>query len=109
MQEAILEAQKAADIGEVPVGAVIVKDDKIIGRGHNMTETGKDPTRIKKVIIGTDDPKTGACGSVLNLLQENGLNHQVEIERGIMAEECGEMMTAFFRRLRKSKSEEDIR
>ena len=65
--------------------------------------------RIKKVIIGTDDPKTGACGSVLNLLQENGLNHQVEIERGIMAEECGEMMTAFFRRLRKSKSEEDIR
>ena len=65
--------------------------------------------RLKKVVIGTMDEKTGACGSVLNLLQENGLNHQVEIERGIMAEECGEMMTAFFRRLRKSKSEEDIR
>lgn len=150
MLEAIKEAQKAADIGEVPVGAVIVKDGQVIGCGHNMTETANDPTRhaeieaikqatsamgysrlygcemyvtcepcsmcagamilarIRKVIIGTDDPKTGACGSVLNLLQDNGLNHQIEIERGIMAEECGKMMTAFFKRLRKSKSEEQI-
>lgn len=148
MKEAVNEARKAFAMNEVPIGAVIVKDGEIIGRGHNLTETTNDPTmhaemaaireatanigysrlygcvmyvtcepcsmcagamilaRIKKVVIGTKDAKTGACGSVLNLLQDNGLNHQIEIEKGVMAEECAEMMTTFFKRLRKSKSEE---
>lgn len=148
MQEAIAEAQKAEAIGEVPIGAVIVKDGEIIGRGHNLTETTDDPTmhaemvairqatkaigysrlygctmyvtcepcsmcagaiilaRLEKVVIGTMDKKTGACGSVYNLLQQEKLNHQVEIEKGLLQEECSSMMSNFFKRLRKSKSEE---
>lgn len=148
MYEAIKEAQKAEQIKEVPIGAVIVKDDKIIGRGYNLTETSKDPTmhaemiaireatssigysrlygctmyvtcepctmcagamilaRINKVVIGTMDKKTGACGSIYNLLQQDKLNHQVEIQTGVLAEECSAMMTNFFKKLRQSKLED---
>ena len=148
MYEAIKEAQKAEQIKEVPIGAVIVKDDQIIGRGYNLTETTKDPTmhaeiiaireatasigysrlygctmyvtcepctmcagamvlaRIKKVVIGTMDKKTGACGSVYNLVQQDKLNHQIEIQTGVLADECSAMMTNFFKKLRQSKSEE---
>ncbi len=148
MYEAIKEAQKAEQINEVPIGAVIVKDDKIIGRGYNLTETSKDPTmhaemiaireatssigysrlygctmyvtcepctmcagamilaRINKVVIGTMDKKTGACGSIYNLLQQDKLNHQVEIQTGVLAEECSAMMTNFFKKLRQSKLED---
>lgn len=149
MIEALLEAKKAAELGEVPVGAIIERDGVIVGRGHNLTETLKDPTahaemiaireaaktlggwrligcnmyvtcepcsmcagamvwaRIKKVYIGTMDPKGGACGSVLNIPQEPRLNHQIEIETGLMQEECAEIMKKFFKELRTKKSEED--
>lgn len=148
MYEAIKEAKKAEEINEVPIGAVIVKDDRIIGRGYNLTETTKDPTmhaeiiaireatasigysrlygctmyvtcepctmcagalvlaRIKKVVIGTMDKKTGACGSIYNLVQQDKLNHQLEIHTGVLADECSAMMTNFFKKLRQSKSEE---
>lgn len=146
MKEALKEAKKAYDKEEIPVGAVIVRDDKIIARGHNIKELKKDTTkhaeiiaiqkasknmdawrlegctlyvtlepcamcagaliqsRIKKVVIGTMDKKTGACGSVLNLLEDYKFNHQVEIETGIMETECREILQQFFKELRKKKS-----
>lgn len=142
MIDALAEAQKAYDYGEIPIGAVVEKDGIIIGRGHNLTETLKDPTahaeliaireaaktlggwrlldcnlyvtcepcamcagaivwsRIRKVFIGTMDPKGGACGSVFNIIQEERLNHFVEIETGLMEAECSSMMKAFFKELR---------
>lgn len=142
MKEAILEAQKAFDLYEVPVGAVIVKDGNIIGRGHNLIETTKDATahaemiairdaaknsgalrlsgcqlyvttepcamcagaivlaRIDKICIGTMDPKTGAAGSLMNILQDSRLNHFVEIETGVLEKECREKMKQFFKILR---------
>lgn len=147
MKEALIEAQKALAINEVPIGAVIVKDGEIIGRGHNLTESLKDPTahaemiaikeaaaylggwrllgcqmyvttepcsmcagatvlaRLEKVTIGTLDSKSGACGSVFNILQAEKLNHQVEIETGIMQQECEDIMKTFFKKLRRKKSE----
>lgn len=149
MKEALKEAEKALSIGEVPIGAVIEKDGLIIGRGHNLTETSKDPTahaeiiaikdaartlggwrllgcqmyvttepcsmcagaavlaRIQKVTIGTLDKKTGACGSLMNILQDERLNHFVQIETGIMQQQCEEIMKSFFKTLRKKKSEEE--
>ena len=59
--------------------------------------------RIPRVVIGSMNPKAGCAGSVLNLLQQDGLNHQVEITKGVLAEECSELMTSFFRELRKKK------
>ena len=148
MSVALEEAKKAASMGEVPVGAVIVKDGEIISRAHNLTESSKDPTahaemlairkaaaklggwrlfgchmfvtaepcsmcagaivlaRIEKLYIGTMDPKAGACGSVLNIPQEQRLNHFTEIETGLMQDECSRIMKDFFRNLRKKKSEE---
>ena len=143
MKEALKEAKKAYDKLEVPVGAVIVKDGKIIARAHNLKETKYDTTnhaeilaiqkaskklkswrlidcemyvtlepcsmcagaiinsRIKKVYIGTMDEKTGACGSKLNLLKDYTFNHKVEIETGIMQEECEAILKQFFKKLRK--------
>ena len=148
MFEALEEAKKAAAAGEIPVGAVIVHNGQIIGRGHNETETKKDPTahaeilairqaarhlggwrlpqcdmfvtvescsmcagaivwaRIRKLYIGTMDPKSGACGSVFNIPQERRLNHFTEIETGLMKEECSSLMKDFFKQLRKRKAEE---
>ncbi|MEL7657230.1 MAG: nucleoside deaminase, partial [Bacillota bacterium] len=63
--------------------------------------------RIKKVYIGTHDRKTGACGSLMNILQDERLNHFVEIETGIMQQECEKIMKSFFQKLRKKKSEEN--
>ena len=145
MREALKEAKKAYDKLEVPVGCVIVKDGKIIARGHNVKETKKDTTkhaemiavqkaskkldswrlldcemyvtlepcsmcagaiinsRIKKIYIGTMDQKTGAVGSVLNLLEDYKFNHKVEIESGIMQKECEKILKDFFKELRKSK------
>lgn len=147
MSEAFAEAKKAENCGEVPVGAVIVKDGIIIGRGHNLTVTRKDPTahaemiaireaaktlggwrllgchlfvtvepcamcagamvlsRIEKVWIAAMDPKTGACGSVFNVIQEKQLNHFIEIETGMMQQECESIMKAFFKERRKKKTE----
>ena len=145
MRQALKEARKAYEKGEVPVGAVIVKDHKIIARSHNIKEIKKDTTkhaeilaiqkaskkleswrlldcemyvtlepcsmcagaliqaRIKKVYIGAMDPKTGACGSVLNLLKDYKFNHIVEIETNVMKEECENLLKDFFRLLRSKK------
>ncbi|MBQ6370867.1 MAG: tRNA adenosine(34) deaminase TadA [Firmicutes bacterium] len=153
MEEALQEAKKAAAMGEIPVGAVIVKDGEIISRGHNRTETDKDPTahaemiairgaakalggwrlpgctlyvtlepcsmcagaivwaRIERLVIGTMDPKGGACGSVFNIVQEPKLNHHVEVETGCMQETCSDLMKSFFKDLRRRRNDnkpEDI-
>lgn len=144
MREALLEAEKALAAGEVPIGAVMVRDGEIIARGHNLRNTAKNPlrhaeidvineaagivgdwrledctlyvtvepcpmcagaivqARIPKVIFGTRNSKAGCSGSVLNVLHEPKLNHQVETEEGILQEECAEIMRRFFRRFRKN-------
>ena len=145
MKEALKEAKKAYQKLEVPVGAVIVKDEKIIARAHNIKETKKDTTkhaeiiaiqkaskklnnwrltdcdmyitlepctmctgaiinsRIRKIYIGTMDEKTGACGSKLNLLEDYTFNHKVELETGILKNECKEVLQDFFKNLRRIK------
>lgn len=65
--------------------------------------------RIPKVVIGSMNPKAGCCGSILNLLQVDRFNHQVEMETGVLGEECSEMLTDFFRELRIRKKKQDIR
>ena len=127
MLEALKEAEKAKEKGEIPIGAVIVKDGEIIGRGHNLTETEKDPTAHAEIVAirqagrklgetlgwrrltgcsGTMDPKAGGCGSVFNIVQEQKLNHQVEvfeIEEGSTKTRCQEIVRDFFRELRDLK------
>lgn len=140
-------ARQAAAAGEVPVGAIVVKDGTIIGRGSNAPITTHDPTahaeiramrdaaqhlgnyrlvdctlyvtlepcamcsgaiqhaRIAKLIYGASDPKTGACGSVVNLMAEPKLNHHTEISGGVLAEQCGALLSSFFsERRKKAKS-----
>ena len=142
MREAIRQARRAYDKGEVPIGAVIVYQDKIIGRGYNRRTTDHNPlahaemtairraskklgdwrledctlyvslepcqmcagaivqARIKRVVAGCMNPKAGCAGSILNLLQMEQFNHQVELSKGVLAEECSQMMKDFFRDLR---------
>jgi tRNA(adenine34) deaminase len=143
MQLALELAQQAAEAGEVPVGAIIVKNDTIIGRGTNAPISTNDPTahaeiramrdaaqhldnyrlvdctlyvtlepcamctgaiqhaRIAKLVYGASDPKTGACGSVVNLMAEPKLNHHTEITGGVLAQECGAILSQFFSARRK--------
>ena len=145
MKLALKEAKKAYDKGEVPVGAVIVKDGNVISKAYNLKEIKHDTTnhaeilaikkaskklgswrlidcemyvtlepcsmcagaliqsRIKKVYIGAMDYKTGACGSVLNLLEDYSFNHKVEIETGVMEKECTNILKDFFKELRANK------
>lgn len=149
MKEALKQAQKAYDKLEVPVGAVIVKDGKIIARAYNQKEEKNDTTnhaeilaikkaskklgswrlldcdmyvtlepcsmcagaliqsRIRKVYIGATDEKTGACGSVLNLLEDYTFNHKVEVETGILKDECEGILKEFFIKLRELKKKKD--
>jgi tRNA(adenine34) deaminase len=142
MKEAIRQARKAAAIGEVPIGCIIVKDNKIIARGYNRRNTDhstlshaevtairkaskklndwrlEDCTlyvtlepcqmcagaivqaRVPRVVMGSMNPKAGCGGSVLNILQMKEFNHKVEVTRGVMEEECSEVLSAFFKRLR---------
>lgn len=142
MKEALKQAKKARDIEEVPIGCVIVYQDKIIGRGYNRRRIDKNTlshaelnaikkaskklgdwrlddcemyvtlepcqmcagaivqSRIKKVYIGCMNPKAGCAGSILNLLQIEKFNHQVEIIKGILEEECSSIMKEFFKSLR---------
>lgn len=145
MREALAEAQKAYGLREVPIGAVIVKNGEIVGRGHNLKETMRDATlhaeiiaikdacknlggwrlpgctmyvtlepcamcagalvnsRVEKLVIGSRDYKTGACGSVLNLVQTEKLNHQVDVVDGVLEEECSDILKRFFAELRQYK------
>jgi tRNA(adenine34) deaminase len=145
MGEAIKEAQKAMDLNEVPIGAVVVYNGEIISRAHNLREMEQtavahaellaidqacrrlgtwrleDTTlyvtlepcpmcsgaimlsRVKRVVYGASDPKGGCVGTLMNLLQEPRFNHQSEVMAGVMAEECGQMLSQFFQQLRKRK------
>ena len=145
MKEALKEAEKALALEEVPIGAVVVKDGEIVGRGYNRRETDKDPTahaemiairqaseklggwrlhqcelyvtvepcpmcagaimlsRIKKLYIGTADPKAGACGSLINIPQDGRFNHTVPMEWGILEDECREILQRFFAKLREMR------
>jgi len=138
MQIALELAAEAAEAGEVPVGAIVVKDGAIVGRGYNAPISTHDPSahaeiramrnaannlgnyrlvgctlyvtlepcamctgaiqhaRIARVVFGASDPKTGACGSVVNLMEETRLNHHATVEGGVMAQECGSALSAFF-------------
>ena len=142
MLEALKEAKKAEVIDEVPIGAVLVIDNKIIARGHNVRETKKDPlghaeliaikkaskkldawrlneatlyvtlepclmcsgaiiqSRIKRVVFGADDFKGGAFGSSIDVLDAKNINHHPEIVRGVLKEECSEIISNFFKKKR---------
>ena len=144
MREALILAAQAGALGEVPVGAVVVKDGEIIGRGFNQSITSNDPTthaeivalrhasqwlknyrlvdcelyvtlepctmcvgamlhaRLKRVVFGASDPKTGACGSVIDLPAEAKLNHHATFIGGVLSHECSAMLKAFFQARRKS-------
>ncbi|MCQ2422034.1 MAG: tRNA adenosine(34) deaminase TadA [Lachnospiraceae bacterium] len=143
MKKALHQADRAAMLGEVPIGCVILYEGKIIGRGFNLRKNKHttlahaeitairqackvigdwrlegctmyvtlEPcqmcagaivqSRLDRVVIGTDNPKAGCAGSILNLLQMKEFNHQVEITRGILREECSEVLQSFFRDMRK--------
>lgn len=145
MQQALALAAQAEALGEVPVGAVVVYQGDIIGRGYNRMITDADPSahaemvamreaaawlknyrtldttlyvtlepcpmcagmlvhsRVKRVVFGAYDAKTGAAGSVFNLLQEPRLNHQVDVCGGVMAEACATQLSNFFRQRRAAK------
>jgi tRNA(adenine34) deaminase len=138
MQAALEQAQRAWDQGEVPVGAVVVKDGQVIAVGHNHPIGSHDPSahaeimalraaaeklgnyrlpgcelyvtlepcvmcagammhaRIARVVYGATDPKTGACGSVVNLFEQEKLNHHARVEAGVLADKCSDMLKRFF-------------
>lgn len=140
---ALVEAQKAYDIGEVPIGAVLVLDGKVVTAAHNMRETWHDATahaeliavreacrllgrwrltgatlyvtiepcpmcagslvlsRIDRLVYGSADYKAGAVESVFNVVQNDALNHRMEVTSGVRAEECTAIMKHFFRERRK--------
>jgi len=142
MQEALREAEIAYSHQEVPVGAVIVYQNKIIARAHNRKEELQDPTahaemlairqaakhlgswhledttlyvtlepcpmcayamlqaRIKRLIFGTLDPKAGAAGSIINIIQDKQFNHQIEVVSGVLEEECCLILQKFFKERR---------
>ena len=139
MLQALDQAKLAAMAGEVPVGAVLVRDGKIISRGFNQPISNSDPSahaemmalraaahiesnyrlpgttlyvtlepcimcagamlhaRVERVVFGATDPKTGAAGSVLNVFSEKQINHQTQVEGGIMSDECGQILRDFFK------------
>ena len=138
MLEALALARQAAEAGEVPVGAVVVKGGTVVGRGHNQPVSGRDPTahaevmalrdaaervgnyrladcdlyvtlepcvmcagailhaRISRVVYGAADPKSGACGSVVNLFADSRLNHHATVVGGVMADGAGKLLQEFF-------------
>jgi len=142
MQAALDEAQLAAEAGEVPIGAVVVREGTIVARGQNRTLRDQDPTahaeivalraaaaavsnyrlpgttlyvtlepcamcagamihaRLSRLVFAADDPKTGACGSVLDVLNHPKLNHQMQMDQGILAEESATLLRSFFRERR---------
>ncbi|QDF75954.1 MULTISPECIES: tRNA adenosine(34) deaminase TadA [Shewanella] len=145
MRQAMALAAEAELQGEVPVGALLVKDDKVIATGYNLSICRHDASahaemeciraagqmvenyrlldttlyvtlepcamcagamvhaRIGRLVYGADDLKTGAAGSVLDLVRNSAFNHQLSVTSGVLATECGEQLSAFFRRRRKEK------
>ena len=146
MQEALAEAERALEANEVPIGAVVVHDGRIVGRGHNQVEGLQDPTahaeilaitaaanslkswrldgttmyvtlepcpmcigalmnaRVARLVFATHDPKKGAVGSVVDLSEEEQLNHHLEVDSGTLRQESSRMLKAFFEKLRRKSS-----
>lgn len=146
MRQAMALAVEAAEAGEVPVGAVLVRDGEVIGAGRNAPITDHDPSahaemvalraaaaadenyrlsgttlyvtlepcimcsgamlhaRVERLVFGAFDPKTGVAGSVANVFTDIPQTHSVQIEGGLLAEECGDLLRAFFRQRRKSQA-----
>ena len=142
MRLALEEARRAAEGGDVPVGAVVVRDGQVIGRGHNRREQDGDPTahaeilairaasetlgawrltgstlyvtiepcpmcagalvlaRIDRLVYGAADPKAGAAGSLWNIVQDERLNHRLQVTAGVLEDECREIIQSFFRERR---------
>jgi tRNA(adenine34) deaminase len=147
MRAALALAEQARGAGEVPVGAVVVRDGVVIGGGFNSPISRHDPSahaeilalragaaalgnyrlsgctlyvtlepcimcsgailhaRIGRVVYGAPDPKTGACGSVLNVFAEGGLNHHTSVAGGMLAEECGRLLKSFFQERREANGQ----
>jgi|SRR5690625_1700902 len=145
MRIALQEANKAKKLGEVPIGAVIVKENQVVSTGYNLRETSQtalshaeliaideanktlnswrlddctlyvtlEPcpmcagaivqARIKRVVFGAYDPKAGCAGTLMNLLNEKRFNHQVSLTSGVLLENCSELLTNFFKDLRRKK------
>ena len=150
MKEALLEAEKAAALGEVPIGAVIVYKDEIIARAHNLRETTQNAlthaesmaiqeacdkigswrleettlyvtlepcpmcagailqSRVPRVVYGARDVKAGCVDSLYRLLNDARFNHECDVTEGILAEECGAILTSFFQALRARKKAEKL-
>jgi len=146
MRKTLKLAEHAAKRGEIPVGAVVVRNGHVIGRGFNAPISGHDPTahaeiralrdaaaavgnyrlpecslyvslepcamcagaimhaRIARLVFGAADPKTGACGSVIDLFSERRLNHHTEVSGGVLAEEAGRLLSDFFSQRRKASA-----
>lgn len=145
MRMAIDQAKIAEENGDVPIGAVIVHQNQIIGKAYNQREQLKDPTahaeiialtqaaaalqswrltgctmyvtlepcpmcagalvlaRIDRLVYGCDDPKTGACKSLYNIVQDERLNHRLEVTSGVLSDECSQLLQDFFQQKRPSK------
>ena len=145
IRSALILAERALKEGEIPVGAVVVMDDEIIGSGYNQTEHKSDPTahaeilairsasghlgfqrlsgcslyvtlepcpmcsgalvlsRIDRLVFGAKDPKSGACGSLYNLVQDKRLNHRLKVTSGILEQECSQLLKSFFRSIRENR------
>lgn len=150
MQEALIEAQKAAALGEVPIGAIIVYQDEIIARAHNLRETTQNAlthaesmaiqeacakigswrleetilyvtlepcpmcagailqSRVPRVVYGARDVKAGCVDSLYRLLNDARFNHECDVTEGVLADECGQILTDFFRALRERKKAEKL-
>jgi tRNA(adenine34) deaminase len=146
MELALEQAALAAAAGEVPVGALVIKDGEVLGRGHNRNLLDDDPTahaeivalrqaaarlgnhrltgctmvatiepcamcagalihsRIARLVYGASDPKAGAAGSVLQVINHPGLNHRMEVTAGVLAERCSAVLQDFFRQKRQQQS-----
>jgi len=145
MRKSIEQAKIAQENGDVPIGAVIVHQNEIIGKAYNQREQLKDPTahaeiialtqaaaalqswrltgctmyvtlepcpmcagalvlaRIDRLVYGCDDPKTGACKSLYNIVQDERLNHRLEVTTGVLADDCSRLLQDFFQQKRPSK------
>jgi tRNA(adenine34) deaminase len=143
MTEALAEARKAGEEGEVPIGAVVVAEGRVVGRGRNARERLRDPTahaevlalqdaaqragrwrltgaeifatlepcpmcagalvnaRLSRLVFAVPDPKAGAAGTLFDIVRDARLNHRLEVVSGVLAEECGTLLTSFFRARRK--------
>jgi len=147
MQLAIEQAKVAQENGDVPIGAVVVYENQVIGRAYNQREQLKDPTahaeiialtqaaafieswrlhgctmfvtlepcamcagalvlgRLDRLVYGCEDPKAGACGSLYNIVQDERLNHRLEITSGVLADECAKLLQDFFSQKRSGNSD----